>query len=164
MRARGEAWHRASVKIGEPHYGSTLHLRASYPFWQVSSFNTLWAMVVGVGGASLFVMRQSPCLLAEQSPDTLQHTVLFGIIRVVLGGNLEDCWEGLVVFIDQWADLLSDLSIDERQREARLRSKKRKQWASEHWKGPPPFFFFFFAKKLGLRVGWSRWWQCPCAL
>lgn len=49
------------------------------------------------------------CLLAKQSPDALQHTVLLGIVRVVLGGDLENSGECLVVLVNQCADFLGDL-------------------------------------------------------
>lgn len=55
-----------------------------------------------VGGLSVVVdVLLLFCLLAKQSPDALQHTVLLGIVRVVLGGDLENGGECLIVLVNQ---------------------------------------------------------------
>ena len=51
----------------------------------------------------------SPLLLAEQLPHSLHDTVLLGIVRVVLGRNLEQAWESLVVLVDAGPYALGNL-------------------------------------------------------
>jgi hypothetical protein len=53
----------------------------------------------------------TPLLLAKQLPDSLHDTVLLGIVRVVLGGNLEQAWESLVVLVDAGSYALSNLYV-----------------------------------------------------
>jgi len=53
----------------------------------------------------------SPLLLAEQLPHSLHDTVLLGIVRVVLGRNLEQAWESLVVLVDARPYALGDLHV-----------------------------------------------------
>jgi len=52
-----------------------------------------------------------PYLLAEQLPDSFHDAVLLGIVRVVLGGNLEQAGESLVVLVDSGSYALGDLGI-----------------------------------------------------
>lgn len=66
---------------------------------------------VGVCCCCCFRLLSSRRLLSKQSPDTLQHTVLLGIVRVVFGGDLENGGECLVVLVNQCADFLGDLYI-----------------------------------------------------
>lgn len=56
-----------------------------------------------------FVSIPSPLLFAEQLPHSLHDTVLLGVVRVVLGRNLEQAWECLVVLVDAGSYALGDL-------------------------------------------------------
>jgi hypothetical protein len=49
------------------------------------------------------------CLLAKQPPDALQHTVLLGVVGVVLGGDLEQRGESGRVCLDAVSYALGDL-------------------------------------------------------
>jgi len=53
----------------------------------------------------------SPPLFAEQLPHSLHDTVLLGVVRVILGRNLEQAWESLVVLVDAGSYALSDLHV-----------------------------------------------------
>lgn len=53
----------------------------------------------------------SPPLFAEQLPHSLHDTVLLGVVRVVLGRNLEQAWESLVVLVDAGSYALGDLHV-----------------------------------------------------
>jgi hypothetical protein len=48
-------------------------------------------------------------LLPKQLLDALHDAVLFWVVRVVLGGDLEERGEGLGVGVDAAADLVGDL-------------------------------------------------------
>jgi hypothetical protein len=50
-------------------------------------------------------------LLAKQLPDSLHNTVLLGVVRVVLGRNLEQAGESLVVLVDSGSYALGDLCV-----------------------------------------------------
>jgi hypothetical protein len=50
-------------------------------------------------------------LLAEQLPDSFHNTVLLGVVRVVLGGDLEQAGESLVVLVDSGSYALGDLGV-----------------------------------------------------
>jgi hypothetical protein len=61
----------------------------------------LLMLATKVGGGS--------CLLAKQPPDALQHTVLLGVVGVVLGGDLEQRGESGRVCLDAVSYALGDL-------------------------------------------------------
>jgi len=48
-------------------------------------------------------------LLSKQPLDPLQHAVLFGIVRVIFGGNLEEGGEGCRIALDAVSYPFSDL-------------------------------------------------------
>jgi hypothetical protein len=48
-------------------------------------------------------------LLAKQLPDSFHNTVLLGVVRVVLGRNLKQARESLVVRVDFGSYALSNL-------------------------------------------------------
>ena len=50
-------------------------------------------------------------LLAKQPPHALQHAVLFGVVGVVLGGDLEQRGEGGRVRLDAVSYPLGNLSV-----------------------------------------------------
>lgn len=50
-------------------------------------------------------------LLSKQFPDALHDAVLFRVVWVVLGWNLEQRGEGLGVRVDAAADLVGDLKV-----------------------------------------------------
>jgi hypothetical protein len=50
-------------------------------------------------------------LLAKQLPDSLHNTVLLRIVGVVLGRNLEQAGESLVVLVDSGSYALGDLGV-----------------------------------------------------
>jgi len=56
--------------------------------------------------------ESSSNLLSKQLLDALHDAVLFGVVRVILGGNLEERREGLGVGIDTAADLVGDLEAE----------------------------------------------------
>jgi hypothetical protein len=65
-------------------------------------------------------------LLAKQPPDALQHTVLLGIVGVVLGGDLEQRGESGRVCLDAVSYPLGDLGHVRLQ--ARERERERTVW------------------------------------
>ena len=73
---------------------------------------------------SLFFLFFRLCLLLEQSAshhrvDPLHDRVLFWVVRVVLGRDLEDGGDGVFVDLDQMSDIVRDLFFtqqDERER------------------------------------------------
>lgn len=50
-------------------------------------------------------------LLAKQLPDSFHNTVLLRVVRVVLGRDLEQARESLVVLVDSGSYALSDLGV-----------------------------------------------------
>jgi hypothetical protein len=64
-----------------------------------------------ISNPSWITRSSPPYLLAEQLPDSFHNTVLLRVVGVVLGRDLEQAGESLVVLVDSGSYALGDLGI-----------------------------------------------------